>query len=50
MPLSPEVEELAERIRYQLEGRPEITEKHMFGGVAFMLNGNMMVGPMKGGR
>lgn len=49
MPLSPEVEELADRIRRQLADRPEITEKTMFGGVAFMLNGNMLVGPMKGG-
>lgn len=49
MPLSPEVEELADRIRHYLSDRPEITEKTMFGGVAFMLNGNMLVGPIKGG-
>lgn len=42
-------EELAERIRSVLGLRPDIEEKRMFGGVAFMLNGNMMVGPLKDG-
>lgn len=49
MPLTPEVEELADRIRRKMADRPEISEKTMFGGVAFMLNGNMLVGPIKGG-
>lgn len=49
MPLTAEVEELADRIRRILADRPEINERTMFGGVAFMLNGNMLVGPIKGG-
>ena len=43
------IEELADRIRRILVDRPEISERTMFGGVAFMLNGNMLVGPIKGG-
>ncbi|MEU1184314.1 TfoX/Sxy family protein [Streptomyces sp. NPDC005820] len=37
-------EGLAERIRERLGGDPAITEKHMFGGVAFLYRGNMAVG------
>ena len=37
-------EHLAERIRLQLAGRKNIEEKKMFGGVGFLLNGNMLVG------
>ena len=37
-------EALAERIRGQLAGHPAITERKMFGGIAFMLGGNMAVG------
>jgi hypothetical protein len=37
-------EGLTERIREALEGRRGITEKRMFGGLAFMLNGNMFAG------
>ena len=37
-------EGLAERIRSVLEGRPRVTEKKMFGGVGFLLSGNMLVG------
>jgi TfoX/Sxy family transcriptional regulator of competence genes len=33
---------LADRVRQQLRDR-RITEKKMFGGVAFLLNGNMIV-------
>jgi len=33
---------LADRVRLQLRDR-RITEKKMFGGVAFLLNGNMIV-------
>lgn len=40
-------EGLAERIRAQFEGQSGIEEKHMFGGMAIMLNGNMAVGVMK---
>jgi TfoX/Sxy family transcriptional regulator of competence genes len=36
-------EELAERIRHTLDGEAGITEKRMFGGLAFLLNGNMAV-------
>jgi TfoX/Sxy family transcriptional regulator of competence genes len=41
-------EGLAERIRSVLEGRPKVTEKKMFGGVAFLLDGKMFVGLAKG--
>lgn len=34
--------ELAERIRASVSGEP-VTEKKMFGGLAFLLNGNMSV-------
>ena len=36
-------EDLADRIREQLSGRRRITEKRMFGGLAFLVNGNMAV-------
>ncbi|MCX4884144.1 MULTISPECIES: TfoX/Sxy family protein [unclassified Streptomyces] len=35
---------LAERIRERLGADPDITEKRMFGGIAFLLRGNMAVG------
>lgn len=35
---------LAERIRQQLGQDPRVTEKKMFGGLAFLLNGNMCCG------
>ena len=38
---------LAARIRQVLPQRKGIIEKNMFGGVAFMLNGNMLVGVWK---
>ena len=37
-------ESLAARIRQALKGRRDFTEKRMFGGVGFMLHGNMCVG------
>lgn len=37
-------EGLAQRVREQLDGRPGLTEKKMFGGLAFLLRGNMCVG------
>lgn len=37
-------EELAERIRDQLGADPEISERRMFGGLAFLCRGNMAVG------
>src|SRR6266446_5976934 len=40
-------ETLAERIRQQLTRRTNIEEKKMFGGVGFLLNGNLLVGVWK---
>ena len=36
-------ENLAERIRGQLAARDDVTEKKMFGGLAFLVGGNMAV-------
>jgi TfoX/Sxy family transcriptional regulator of competence genes len=36
-------EDLAARIRHEVEGEPGLVEKKMFGGLAFILNGNMSV-------
>ena len=42
--------DLADRLREMLSGRAEIVEKRMFGGVAFMVAGHMVVGASsKGG-
>ena len=38
--------ELADRVRRVLATRRDVTEKHMFGGVAFMVNGHMACGLM----
>lgn len=38
-----EVEELAGRIRPLVAGERAIVEKRMFGGIAFLLNGNLAV-------
>jgi TfoX/Sxy family transcriptional regulator of competence genes len=37
-------EGLAERVREQLADDPALTEQRMFGGLAFLLGGNMSVG------
>ncbi len=37
-------EELAGRVRAQLDARPDLVERKMFGGIAFMLGGNMACG------
>jgi TfoX/Sxy family transcriptional regulator of competence genes len=37
-------EGLADRVRETLAGREGLTERKMFGGIGFMLNGNMAVG------
>jgi TfoX/Sxy family transcriptional regulator of competence genes len=37
-------EDLANRVREQLADEDALTEKAMFGGLAFMLRGNMAVG------
>ena len=36
-------EELADRLREVLQGEAGLTEKRMFGGLAFLINGNMAV-------
>ena len=41
MPFS---EKLAARLRKQLAGNRALSEKQMFGGIAFLLNGNMCCG------
>ncbi|MGB1111379.1 MAG: TfoX/Sxy family protein, partial [Gammaproteobacteria bacterium] len=38
---------LAERVRELLASRPDLVEKKMFGGLAFMLSGHMCVGILK---
>jgi hypothetical protein len=40
-------EALAERIRHGLARKKGIEEKKMFGGVGFLMNGNMLVGVWK---
>ncbi len=49
MPMDMSVIELADRIRERLGTGPDIAEKKMFGAMAFMRHGNMVVAPMKGG-
>ena len=36
-------EALADRVRALLAGEPNLTEKRMFGGLAFLIGGNMSV-------
>jgi hypothetical protein len=36
-------EELAARIRFLVEGEPGLSERKMFGGLAFLVNGHMSV-------
>jgi TfoX/Sxy family transcriptional regulator of competence genes len=36
-------QELANRLRELVGGEPGLTEKRMFGGLAFLINGNMAV-------
>jgi TfoX/Sxy family transcriptional regulator of competence genes len=36
-------QELAERIRQRVAGEPAVTEEKMFGGLAFLVGGNMAV-------
>lgn len=36
--------EIVERLRDELEGQLGVKETKMFGGICFMLNGNMCVG------
>ncbi len=37
-------EELAGRVRATLDGQPDVTERKMFGGIAFLVGGNMCCG------
>jgi len=37
-------EDLAERVREALPGDTDVTERKMFGGLAFLLNGHMFAG------
>jgi len=37
-------EDLADRVREVLAARFDLTERKMFGGIAFMLGGNMAIG------
>lgn len=39
--------QLADRIRVLLAAQTGVVEKRMFGGIAFLLNGNMCVGVLK---
>ncbi len=41
-------EDLADRVRALLAGRSGVREQKMFGGLAFMLNGNMACGVLGG--
>ena len=43
-------EQLASRIRDLIQVRPGVVEKKMFGGVGWMLGGNMAVGVMSDAR
>ena len=40
-------EALADRIRQRLARRKNVEERKMFGGIGFLLNGNMLVGVWK---
>jgi TfoX/Sxy family transcriptional regulator of competence genes len=42
-------EELANRMRELLAGESDLTEKKMFGGLAFLIGGNMAVAASNGG-
>ncbi|NNE86786.1 MAG: hypothetical protein HKN27_01815 [Silicimonas sp.] len=42
-------EGLAELLRSDLADETRVEEKHMFGGLCFMLNGHMLCGVHKGG-
>ena len=42
--MNPDTERLAERVRGVIGDDPNTSERKMFGGVCFMLNGNMLCG------
>ncbi|HEX6300917.1 MAG TPA: TfoX/Sxy family protein [Acidimicrobiia bacterium] len=37
-------QQIADEVRTAIGPRPEVTEREIFGGIAFMINGNMAVG------
>ena len=37
-------EDLADRVRAEVAGAPNVVEKQMFGGLSFLVHGNMAVG------
>ena len=39
-------EQLAERVREMIQARPGVTERKMFGGIGWMIGGNMACGVM----
>ncbi len=41
-------EQLAQRVRLAMKIRPDVIEKKMFGGLAFLLQGKMFCGIVKG--
>jgi hypothetical protein len=41
------MEDLAQRVREVLQGNPDLEEKVMFGGVGFLIGGNMACGVIK---
>ncbi|WP_421759618.1 TfoX/Sxy family protein [Devosia sp.] len=43
------MDHLADRIRDLLDGDPRITEKTMFGGLTFLLNGHILIAAKKDG-
>ena len=49
-PVSTTLSHLTERVRLILDGDPRITEKTMFGGLSFLLNGHILVACNKDGR
>jgi TfoX N-terminal domain len=40
-------EQLAGRVRELLDGQPDVTERRMFGGIAFLIAGNMCCGVLR---
>jgi TfoX/Sxy family transcriptional regulator of competence genes len=40
-------EGVAQRVREALGDQPDVTEKRMFGGLAFMLSGHMCIGVLR---
>lgn len=49
MQTDPARDALAERIRQHLASYPDVREKNMFGGVAFMVDGGLAVSAGRGG-